>query len=91
MKVHNRPRREPPRVKADDYQDVTIFGEQASLMRLEPGDIVVLLIGHPIDDAEFHNLSKHLKDTLPEVRFVVLDGGDTELRILRPAEESASG
>lgn len=52
------------------------------VMRLDPGDIVVLRLPYEPKFAEYEQLSAHLRALFPSHKSVILTGG-IELRIMR--------
>lgn len=56
--------------------------ESAKVLRLQPGDVVVLRVGHDLSDSEHHDFVERMQALFPDHKIVVLGPG-VELQVLR--------
>lgn len=56
--------------------------ESAKVLRLQPGDVVVLRVGHDLGEHENHEFVERMQLLFPDHKIVVLGPG-TELQVFR--------
>ena len=73
-----------PRMQFDPAGDFrTIAGREVEILRLRPGDVLVLKYDGPLGEQARKNIREHLNAAgLQEYRMIVLDGG-LELGVVR--------
>lgn len=56
--------------------------ESAKVLRLQPGDVVVLRVGHELSDQEHHKLMEQARLLFPDHKVMVLSPG-ADLEVFR--------